>query len=305
MKEPKFVDVGGTTTRYFEAGHGDPLLLIHGGAPGGVESAYDWSANFDELSARFHVYALDKLGMGYTDNPEDDAGYSMARTVEHVHQFMLAVRLDGAVVMGHSRGGLPAARIAVDHPNLVRALVVVDSNTLAAEHPLTPKDFYTKLSASAPAVPDETSIRRRLEANSYSTEHITGDFIDEMLRIAHLAKTQDARVAMRQRVSPQFRASVREVKYQTLDSIRAGLLKAPTLIVGGLNDPSAPVVLGYELFHHISLVVPQTQLHVFNQAGHYVYREHEHQFDRLVIDFAEGIGTSTALPRRTAVPLPV
>lgn len=288
MDSPKFIDVGGINTRYFEGGQGRPLVLVHGGTYGTYYNAYHWSRNFDELCSRFHVYALDKIGMGHTDNPETDADYTMTRTVAHLRDFMRALGIDGAVVVGHSRGGLPAARVALDHPELVSALVVVDSNTLAAEHPSTPRDFYARFNEEKPAVLDEAFVRREADANSYSSEHITPDFLDEVLAVARLPKTQAARTAIKHRVDRQFRQDVRKVKYETLDAIRDGRLDVPVLVIWGLNDNSAPVALGYDLFQEIATTVPRTQLHVFNHAGHYVYREHAKQLNRVVIDFVEG-----------------
>ncbi len=69
MEKPKFRNVDGIRTRYYEAGIGEPLVLIHGGSFGSYYSADHWSLNFDGLSKHFHVYAFDKLGQGYTDNP--------------------------------------------------------------------------------------------------------------------------------------------------------------------------------------------------------------------------------------------
>lgn len=287
MKDPKFIDVDGIKTRYFEAGKGEPLLFIHGGHFGSYYSAYHWNLNFDDLSAHFHVYALDKIGQGHTDNPKSDADYTMTKTIEHVYQFIRAVGIQKAVLMGHSRGALPAARIAADHPELVKAVVIVDTNTLAADHPSTPTNFYTKLDENAPPTPDEEFVRREPEANSYSKAHITPDFVAEMLSIARLAKIQEAKKKMEHLLNRQFLPDAKKKKYETLDMIRDGRLKAPTLILWGLNDPSAPIVLGHQLFQHIAYAVPRTQFHVFNHAGHYVFREHARELDRVIVDFVQ------------------
>ena len=289
MENPKFVDVKGIKTRYFEAGSGESLVLIPGGQMSSCSSAYHWSLNFDVLREHFHVYAVDKLGQGYTDNPKSDADYTMTATIEHVYDFLVAVGIQRAVLMGHSRGALPAARIAVDHPEMVRALIIVDTNTLPADHPSTPVNFYTKLGENPPATPDEEFVCREPEANSYSRDHITRDFVEEMLKIALLPKTTEARKKYYKErlLDSRFLPDMRKKKYETLDKIRDGGLKAPTLIIWGLNDMSAPVILGYELFQHISMVVGRTQLHVFNQAGHYVFREHAREVNRLVVEFLE------------------
>lgn len=292
MGAPKFVDVGGIRTRYFEAGQGQPIVLVHGGTYGTYYNAFHWSKNFGELASRAHVYAIDKIGMGHTDNPEGDAGYTMSRTTDHVRDFLTTMGIRGAVLVGHSRGGLPVARIAVTNPELVSALVIVDSNTLAAEHPSTPRDFYSSFNIEVTGDPDEAFVLREARANSYSPEHITPEFTTEVLAVARLPKTQTAREAMRLRVDRQFRADVRKVKNETLDAIRDRSLDIPVLVIWGLNDPSAPVALGYDLFQHIAMSVPRSRLMVFNQAGHYVYREHARQVSRAILEVAEDVGVS-------------
>ena len=79
-----YVDVAGVRTRYYEAGSGDPLVLIHGGEFGFVCSLDCWSLNLPGLAERFHVYALDKLGQGYTDNPPSEQDYSIDAVSEHI-----------------------------------------------------------------------------------------------------------------------------------------------------------------------------------------------------------------------------
>lgn len=285
VDDAKFVSVDGIQTRYFEAGSGEPLVLVHGGQFGSNYSADSWGLNFDGLSQHFHVYALDKLGQGFTDNPKSDADYTMGAVIEHVYGFLRAVDIRQATLLGHSRGALPVARIAVDHPEMVEALIILDSNTLPAEDPSTPKDFYKRLADGAPPVPNAEFARREPEANSFSKDHITPEFVEAILTIARLPKMSVARKKMAQSLETRFYADLRKWKYETLDHIKAGQLKAPTLIIWGLNDVSAPMKVGIDLFRLVSSVVDRTQFHAFNQAGHYVFREHPRELNQLVANF--------------------
>lgn len=289
MQNAKFVTLAGVRTRYFEAGTGEDLVLIHGGKFGTFYSAYHWSLNFDELSKHFHVYAFDKLGMGDTDNPKSDADYTMAAVIEHACAFVQTLGIRNATLAGHSRGALPAARIAVDHPELVKALIIFDSSTLPAEDPSLRDDFYTKLEVGAPPVPDREFILREPVANSYSTDHITEDFIEEMLRIGRLPRTLEARKKMEHFLDALFLPNMREKKYETLELIKAEGLKAPTLIIWGLNDQSSPMKLGIDLLYVISSVVARTEFHAFNHAGHYVFREHARQVNQLIVNFVKSL----------------
>jgi 2-hydroxy-6-oxonona-2,4-dienedioate hydrolase len=289
MDNARFVTLDGVRTRYFEAGTGDDLVLIHGGKFGTFYSAYHWTLNFHELSKHFHVYAFDKLGMGDTDNPKSDADYTMAAVIEHARAFIRTMGIKNATLAGHSRGALPAARIAIDHPELVKALVIFDSNTLPAEDPSMTYDFYTKLEVGAPPVPDREFILREPIANSYSQEHISEDFIQEMLRIGRLPRTLEARAKMEHFLEAVFLPSMREKKYETLKLIEAGRLHAPTLIIWGADDRSSPMKLGLDLLRVIGAVVPRTEFHAFNQAGHYVFREHAHQVNQLITNFVQSL----------------
>jgi pimeloyl-ACP methyl ester carboxylesterase len=289
MQNPKFVTLDGVKTRYFEAGTGEDLVLIHGGKFGTFYSAYHWSLNFDELSKHFHVYAFDKLGMGDTDNPKSDADYTMAAVIEHTRAFVQTLGIKNATFAGHSRGALPAARMAIDHPELTKALIVFDSSTLPAEDPSLPDDFYTNLEIGAPPVPDREFILREPVANSYSTEHITEDFIQEMLRIGRLPRTLEARKKMEHFLDALFLPSMRQKKYETLELIKAARLKAPTLIIWGVNDPSSPIKLGMDILHVIGSVVARTEFHAFNHAGHYVFREHARQVNQLIVNFVKSL----------------
>lgn len=296
MKDAKFIDVDGVRTRYFEGGSGRPLVLVHGGQFGSYYNAYHWSLNFADLCARFHVYAFDKLGQGRTGNPKSDADYTMAAVIDHAYGFLRAAGVRDAVLVGHSRGALPIARIAVDHPETASALVILDSNTLPAEDPATPADFYAKLEENAPPVPDREFVSREPLANSYSKEHITADFVEEMLEVALLPKTIEANKKMARLLDERFLPDVKKKKYETLDLIRAGRLKAPALVVWGLNDPSAPVKLALDLLRFLGAVVPRAELHIFNHAGHYMFRERAPELNRLIANFVDNAGAGKPAP---------
>ena len=99
----KFVDVGGVRTRYFERGSGEVVVLVHGGAFGsttGACCADDWDLNFDGLARWFRVFAIDKLGQGYTDNPRTDDDYTMHAAVQHAYATLRALGIEGSASGG-------------------------------------------------------------------------------------------------------------------------------------------------------------------------------------------------------------
>jgi pimeloyl-ACP methyl ester carboxylesterase len=122
-----YAEVGGYRIHYLEAlprggGAGTPLLLIHGlGA-----RAEDWGPLIPGLAAAgFHVYAPDLLGYGRSPRPDVD--YSIGLQENLVVQFLQTMHVPRADVGGWSMGGWVAARLALDHPDLIHRLVLYDS----------------------------------------------------------------------------------------------------------------------------------------------------------------------------------
>jgi 2-hydroxy-6-oxonona-2,4-dienedioate hydrolase len=189
MTDPKFIDVDGIRTRYFDKGSGEVLLLVHGshmGTPDACESAIDWEFNFDVLAQWFRVIAMDKLGQGYTGNPKSDADYTMAATVKHAAGLLQALGLKNVHVIGHSRGGYVVTRLTLDHPELARSCVIVDSGTLA---PGPSKTELIMADAPKPRL-SRASQRWCIEHYSFRPNHIAPNWLDTCEDIAKSEKYQ-------------------------------------------------------------------------------------------------------------------
>ena len=96
------------------------MVLVHGGHMGtfAADLADDWDLNFDALARHYRVYALDKLGMGFTDNPKTDDGYTIQAQTDHVSRFMetLGIRA-GASSAGIRGAATSVTRLALQHPS--------------------------------------------------------------------------------------------------------------------------------------------------------------------------------------------
>ena len=121
MAEHRFVTVDGIRTHYVAAGEGEPLLLLHGlGA-----SLMAWALNIEPLSQKFSVYAIDIPGHGDSEKPDID--YQLPTAVDFVREFMNVLGIERASIAGSSMGGMIALRTAVEFPELVDRLVLVDA----------------------------------------------------------------------------------------------------------------------------------------------------------------------------------
>jgi pimeloyl-ACP methyl ester carboxylesterase len=281
----KFIDVDGISTRYFERGSatGEPMVLVHGDNPGNRGSAVDWEFNADGLAeSGFRVFAVDKIGCGYTDNPPRDEDYVIGSSVAHVAAFIRALGLGPVHLVGHSRGGYTVTRMTLEHPELVRTLVIVDSSSL-----MTPPNPENRLrEAEALAFPDPREQHRyALRVNSFAGDHITEAFLDKVLEVQALPKTVEARAAWN-RFYPTFGADIVARQAETHQWIRDGGITCPTLVMWAYNDPSATMVrCGIPCMDLILPSVPRSEMHILTRAGHFCFREQPEAFNGAVVDF--------------------
>lgn len=298
MGTPKFVNVDGINTRYYEAGQGPPLVLFHGchlGKNDNIDCAENWDLNWEGFARSFRVFAVDKLGQGYTDIPQD-SDFTMAAVVRHAHGFIRALGLSGVHLVGHSRGGFVVTRLTLEQPELIASCTIVDSNTTAPDE--TPASAAERdagrrgrLLAEAPRpLLSKESLRWITAQFSYSADHITEEWLDARVEVAQLPKNKQAVEKMDggRLATDQFLPRLAEQKVETLEWLRQGRLKTPTLLVWGKNDPSAVLKGGVALYDLVAASVDRARMHIFNQAGHYCYREHPRDFVEVVTAFARG-----------------
>jgi pimeloyl-ACP methyl ester carboxylesterase len=243
--------------------------------------------------------------MGLTDNPRKDEGYSMQATVQHIYRFLETLGIDQVHLVGHSRGGLPVGRIATDHPAMVKTVTIVDSNTIAPGDP----GLSTPNLPPAGPPPTKESIRQELlrSSDTFHKEFVTDEYVEALLEVRSHPKIREAALRLellrtrwveknfeKTRERPALRNNsgsgwwMYEVKDESLDRIRSGHLKVPTLIIWGRNDRTAPYQLGIDLFEVVSKSVDRAQLHIFNQCGHYPYHDYPEEFVNLLVSFIEG-----------------
>ncbi|MGW0245457.1 alpha/beta hydrolase [Nocardia goodfellowii] len=103
------------------AGAGPPLLLLHG-LP---QTHLMWSAVARQLADRYTVIATDLRGYGHSAAPES-TDYSMRSLAAEQVEVMTRLGFDRFHVAGHDRGARCAYRMAIDHPERVRRLAVLD-----------------------------------------------------------------------------------------------------------------------------------------------------------------------------------
>jgi pimeloyl-ACP methyl ester carboxylesterase len=117
--------VFGQYVRYIEAGSGRTLILVHSLAG----SSQHWQQAIVPLAQHHHVIALDQIGFGRSDKPLLD--YRAETFVDFPDEFMRVRHLPKATIVGSSLGGWVAALLAIEHPERVDRLVLVDCAGMA------------------------------------------------------------------------------------------------------------------------------------------------------------------------------
>jgi pimeloyl-ACP methyl ester carboxylesterase len=113
--------VNGILLHYETTGQGRPLVFIHGLG----SSTRDWEYQVDDFSRSYEVITFDLRGHGQSDKPPGP--YSIPMFAEDTAALLKELGVGSAHVVGVSLGGAVALQLALDHPELVKTLTVVNS----------------------------------------------------------------------------------------------------------------------------------------------------------------------------------
>ena len=284
--ESKTVTIDGVNLHYFCGGNGPPLVLVHGlGSSAAVEFYY----NLEPLAAHHRVFAIDLPGFGRSDKPVLE--YTIDLFVRAVSDLMACEGIDRAAVMGVSMGGRVALGLALDSPEKVERLVLVDALGVGAPRrvlaysilltrglgELTLRGTARALRQMNPAV-----IRRFWGWYLKRPNHVASIWSDE--RIANhgtLLATPEYRAAYLSAL--RSIAGMRQLRNGVVVQDRLPELRMPTLLIWGGHDHIFPASHAQAAKDRI----PNGRLEIFDDSGHTPQMEEPDRFNRLVLDFLQ------------------
>ena len=277
--DDRFVLVDGFRMRYQVKGEGTPLILIHGFA----SSIVTWHRNIDDLARDHRVYAIDLKGWGLSDKPSD-GDYSLLAQAHHLRSFMTALGIERAVLVGHSMGGTVCAHFAIEYPDDVLGIVLID--------PAGARRFpYLWLLSRALDVPvlrrwmrlgmqyamsNETLISSGMPRAYYNPANLTPEMKASLLAPFHTEGFDDAFI--------KFSRDMRHMKLHG----RTHRVQCPTLIVWGEHDLVVPPVDGRYFVEQIQ----NSRLVVLPKAGHLPHDEQADTVNALIREFTAGLRPS-------------
>jgi epoxide hydrolase 4 len=117
-----FADSNGVKIHYATLGSGPLVVMIHGFP----DYWYTWRHQMEGLADRFQVVAIDQRGYNRSDKPAGVASYDMRLLVGDVIAVIKHFGKDNATVVGHDWGGIVAWNLAMNAPQFVNKLVILN-----------------------------------------------------------------------------------------------------------------------------------------------------------------------------------
>lgn len=261
MSDTRFVSLNGHRVAYRDVGDpaAEPLLLIHGVAG----SSLAWVPLFEHLSARYRVVAPDLLGHGQSDKPRAD--YSLGAFAVWLRDFLDALDIPAATLIGHSLGGGVALQLVYQHRQYCRRLVLVNSGGLGTDVSMSLRllstpgaELLLPFVASRPAVFLGNGVLSLLTARGIESTRVQ----EHWKKYSALADPPGRHAFLR------TLRSVVDLRGQTvcaLDRLPDLVGDVPTLIVAGAQDAVIPP--GHAQAAHAAL--PGSRLEMIDGAGHH------------------------------------
>jgi pimeloyl-ACP methyl ester carboxylesterase len=282
--QSKTVTIDGINLHYLCGGSGPPLVLVHGL---GSSASVEFHDNLEPLAAHHRVFAIDLPGFGRSDKPA--LAYTIELFVRAVSDLMASEGVERAAVMGVSMGGRVALGLALDTPEKVERLVLVDALGIGA--PRRVLAYSILLTRGLGELTLRGTARALRQMNPAVIRRFWGWYLKRPNRVNTI--WSDERIANHGTLlaRPEYRAAylsalrsiagMRELQDGVGVEDRLAELRMPTLLIWGGHDHIFPV-------NHAQAArdrIPNGRLEIFDDSGHTPQMEEPDRFNRLVLDF--------------------
>ncbi|HEX7075512.1 MAG TPA: acetoin dehydrogenase dihydrolipoyllysine-residue acetyltransferase subunit [Hyphomicrobiaceae bacterium] len=208
-------DVGGRNISVASAGAGQPIVLLHGYSG----DFNNWMFTIEDLKSIGRVIAPDLPGHGASAKKMVDG--SLGELAGIVAETLKALEVENAWVVGHSLGGAVAQRLALDHPGLVKGLVLVCSAALPGTE--VSADFLDDVINAERA----RDVKAALQWLVADPDLVGREMVDGVLKYLRLDGAREALKVIRDRMLAGDDFSALQ---KSLDRL------PPTLVIAGHND---------------------------------------------------------------------
>jgi 2-hydroxy-6-oxonona-2,4-dienedioate hydrolase len=266
-----WIDAGGLKTRFVQAGDpaNPPLLLLHGTA-GSLEN---FAANIAAHARHFNCIAFDMIGSGMTDKPDFD--YETDHYVKHAVDFLNAMGIKQASIIGLLLGARVASRLAIDYPDKVEKLILLSATAYFPAKPI--QDDIKRSRSAAAANPSWDNIVEIFKGLFHEPGKVWDDLIATRLSIYRRA---DMKAAMSHILALLEPAVYNRNRIPDEDWKR---LRAPTLIIAAVDHEDVFL----ETARAIVKLIPNAKVIEMKHCSHWPQMEDPEMFNRLSLEFLQ------------------
>jgi pimeloyl-ACP methyl ester carboxylesterase len=261
--------------RYYDQGSGPALLFLHGSGPG-VTGWRNFRGVLPTFAEHFRCLVLEFPGFGVSD---DFGGHPMVTAQGAVAPFLDALDVPKVNIIGNSMGGGVGINFAINNPDRVGKLVTIGGIGTNVFSP-GPSEGIRLLQDFTEA-PTRQRLIDWLRSMVYDEALVTDQLIEERWALATDPPTLDSARRMYGKAAfAQMMAMMRHADMPMPWAIMHKV-KCPTLLTWGRDDRVSPLDMALIPMR----TIPNAELHVFPNCGHWAMIEAKQAFESTVLAF--------------------
>lgn len=247
----QFMELDGMNVHYRINGDtGETVVLLHGTAA----SLHTWEGWTDELSKYYRVVSFDMPGFGIT-GPEPNGVYTRERYQRFIADVLLKLNVDTCYMAGNSFGGHMAWSYAVNHPDKVKKLALLNSSGYPRGDQPTPISFrMQKMDWLRPVltrITPRSLVRKSVEVVYFDDSKITDELVERYHELLLREGNRAGLIGKTQQVRDDHSHEIK-------------LVQCPTLIMWGDND----CLVNVEAAPRFHEDIPNSELLIYENMGH-------------------------------------
>jgi pimeloyl-ACP methyl ester carboxylesterase len=248
------VKINGINLYYEVHGRGFPVFFLHGFSG----TTNSWRPQIPVLSEKYRFIIYDARGHGQSDSPPSVDQYSADIVVEDLRQLLKSLKIDKAVVGGLSMGGYQSLRFYLYHPEMVAALILMDTGP-GYRSPARRDEWNRQQAERAKLLETQGMAAYAAIAPSYTSKELL--LKQNPVGLANMARTVVA-------------------QHDPLVIESLANIKVPTLVLVGEKD--TPFLQATE---YMASAIPGAQRKVIPSAGHSANIDNPEEFNKTILDF--------------------